>query len=321
MKFLSTFLSALVLAATASCGGGGGGEPAPPPPASIALLAGSLDAAGQSDGFGASARFANPGSVAVMTDGALRVADSDNALVRRVTLEGETSTPSYHLAASSTTFQKLGNSLTALAALPGGDFIASRVFGNSAYDLVRVDPSGELRSVAFSWAHAMASGPDGTLFFAGTNGSQIDRLRPDGSRDILVSGFQSSALAVDAAGNVFSAGFDHAIRRVDPNGVVRLWAGQPGAAGFADGPLPGARFDRIAAMTFDSAGQLYVADATTVRRISVDGQVHLVAGVPGQAQTQIGPLPGPVAGVKGLAWRAGVLYATVGHAVLRISPL
>jgi outer membrane protein assembly factor BamB len=320
VKFLSLVLPALLVAATASCGGGGEAPPTVPVPAGITLLAGSLDAAGQVDGPGAIARFSNPSSVAAMADGTLRIADNDNALVRRVALTGDTGTLSYTLAGATTTFQVLGRSVSALAALPGGDFIVSRIFGNSAYDLARVDARGTLRSATFGWAHAMASGPDGTLYFANGNGNQIDRLYPDGTRDILVSGFQSTALAVDAAGNVYSAGFDHAIRRVDPTGVVRIWAGQPGAAGFADGSLSDARFDRIAAMTFDSAGQLYVADATTIRRISVDGQVRLLAGTPGQAQTAFGPLPGSVSGVKGLTWWAGVLYATVGHAVVRISP-
>src|SRR6185369_6227633 len=115
---------------------------------------------------------------------------------------------------------------------------------------------------------------------------------PDGTHETLVRGFQSTALAVDGAGNVYSAGFDHAIRRVDPAGHVRVYAGQPGVAGFADGPLASARFDRIAALAFDSAGQLYVADATTIRRITADGQVRLFAGTPGQAQVQLGALPG-----------------------------
>ncbi|MEO5672828.1 MAG: hypothetical protein ABIR26_19235 [Ramlibacter sp.] len=320
MKFLSLVLSTLVLATVASCGGGGGdgGGGAPTPaPASIVLLAGSLDTSGQADGLGAAARFNSPSSVAAMADGTLRIADTNNALVRRVTMEGAVSTLTY----TTLNLRELGQSVTALAALPGGDFIASRIFNTHAYDLVRINPQGQLRSMALTWAAAMASGPDGILYFAGGNSNQIDRLYSNETRDVLVSGFQSSALAVDAAGNVYSAGFDHAIRRIDTSGAVQIWAGQPGSAGFADGARTAARFDRISAMTFDNAGQLYVADATTVRRISLDGQVKLIAGTPGQGQTQFGPLPGTVGGIKGLAWMSGSLYATAGHAIVRIGPL
>ena len=274
------------------------------------------------DAGGTNARFNGPTSIAALPDGTLLVADTDNARVRRATRGGDVSTLSYTSDSGTPTarFEILGRSVTALAASPQGDVYASRVFSNSSYDLVELEGS-TVRSLVPAWSPVLAAGRDGALYFASGSGATLDRLRADGVRDVLASGFQSAALAVNDAGTVYSAGFDHVIRAVDARGQVRVLAGAVGQPGAADGDLQSARFNQPRALALDPAGNLYVADATTIRRIGVDGQVRTVAGSAGQIGPVASPLLLAVSRVRGLAWLDGFLYATADNAVLRINPV
>ncbi|WP_186510770.1 hypothetical protein [Caenimonas sedimenti] len=272
------------------------------------------------DGGGAAARFHAPASIAALPDGSFLVADSGNARVRRVTRSGQVSTLTFTGEAGTPatgSFQTLGRSVTALAASPQGDVYASRVFTNSLYDLVEIEGT-VVRSLLPVWSPVLAAGRDGSLYFASGGGATLDRLRADGTREVLASGFQSAALAVNEAGTVYSAGFDHVIRTVSPAGQVRVLAGAAGQAGANDGDLQSVRFNQPRALTLDAAGRLYVADATGIRRIGVDGSVERIVGGAGQVGAGDDPLLRAVRRIMGLAWLDGVLYATVDHAVLRI---
>ena len=88
----------------------------------------------------------------------------------------------------------------------------------------------------------------------------------------------------DSAGNVFATDFDnHTIRKITPAGVVSTYAGGTGAAGSANGPALAARFNRPWGLSIDSAGNLFVAEASshTIRKITPAGVVSLFAGSPG----------------------------------------
>ncbi|HEY5803053.1 MAG TPA: FG-GAP-like repeat-containing protein [Lysobacter sp.] len=81
------------------------------------------------------------------------------------------------------------------------------------------------------------------------------------------------------------------VRLIEPNGVIRVIAGQVGAtAGFAGdgGPASGARFNYPRGIAVAPDGTVYVADAGNhrIRRISVQGIVTTIAGN--------GATPGPV---------------------------
>ena len=130
-----------------------------------------------------------------------------------------------------------------------------------------------------------------------------------------------AAMAVDRNDNLYVATFDNLIWIVDPLGKTLYFAGARGIPSYADGPRGSARFDRIAALALDPSGTLYVADATTVRRIGADGVVTTLAGTAGKEGVSPGPLPGVLSGVKGLAWSGDSLYATVRNALVRIGPV
>src|SRR5262245_57161709 len=91
-------------------------------------------------------------------------------------------------------------------------------------------------------------------------------------------------IAVDNAANLYVADvFNHAIRKVTPNGVVTTLAGSPGNPGSADGTVSNARFAYPAKVAVDSAGNVYVSDDgnSTIRKVTPDGVVTTLAGLAG----------------------------------------
>jgi len=87
-------------------------------------------------------------------------------------------------------------------------------------------------------------------------------------------------VAVDTAGNVYAANFNHTIVKITPAGVVTTLAGLSGNAGSADGMGSAARFNRPFGVAVDAAGTLYVGDRTnnTIRKITSAGVVSTLAG-------------------------------------------
>lgn len=85
-------------------------------------------------------------------------------------------------------------------------------------------------------------------------------------------------IAVDPEGNVFVADmFNHRLRRLDPLGEVITFAGT-GSSGVGsregqDGPRREALLNAPIGVTFDSAGNLYLAEAFRLRTIRADGLV------------------------------------------------
>jgi sugar lactone lactonase YvrE len=88
--------------------------------------------------------------------------------------------------------------------------------------------------------------------------------------------------AVDSAGNIYVADtFNYIIRKVTAAGVVTTLAGTTGMAGSTDGTGAAARFSGPAGVTVDSAGNVYVADNQTIRKVTTAGVVTTLAGVAG----------------------------------------
>lgn len=93
-----------------------------------------------------------------------------------------------------------------------------------------------------------------------------------------------SGIAYDSSGNLYiSDAENHVIRRVTPDGTIRLWAGITAIPAFSGdgGPAISARLNEPEGLAVDAAGNLYVADKGNrrVRRISSDGStITTVAG-------------------------------------------
>lgn len=73
-------------------------------------------------------------------------------------------------------------------------------------------------------------------------------------------------IAMDAEGNIFVADFgNNRIRKISPDGIVTTIAGN-GKKDYRDGPAPDASFNAVNGVVFDQEGNLYVADATRIRK-------------------------------------------------------
>jgi hypothetical protein len=95
---------------------------------------------------------------------------------------------------------------------------------------------------------------------------------------------QPSAIVIDGAGNLFVSDFENsAIRKITPEGVVTTFAGLLGHSGSIDATGSAARFGNPAGLTIDARGNFMVVDTgnATIRKISPDGVVTTVAGLPG----------------------------------------
>jgi sugar lactone lactonase YvrE len=94
----------------------------------------------------------------------------------------------------------------------------------------------------------------------------------------LATGFNyPTGMAIDKQGNVYVAdALNNCIRKIDPNGVVSVVAGQPGnVSGYVDGDVSIAQFYRPSGVVVDDDGNLYVADTNNqcIRKITPAGVV------------------------------------------------
>jgi sugar lactone lactonase YvrE len=91
-----------------------------------------------------------------------------------------------------------------------------------------------------------------------------------------------TGIAVDSAGNVYVADGDNCtIGKITPAGEASTLAGMAGAPGIVDGTSRDARFSILRGAAVDSAGNVYVADSYTIRKITPSGVVSTLAGKAG----------------------------------------
>lgn len=91
--------------------------------------------------------------------------------------------------------------------------------------------------------------------------------------------YYPAAIAVDANKNVYVAE-QHRIMKIDVAGLVSLFAGYETPGDIESQNPPNARMQGIRGMTFDVAGNMYVADTynNKVRKIAPNGRVETFAG-------------------------------------------
>lgn len=176
-----------------------------------------------------------------------------------------------------------------------------RVFAGNRIYSGSVDGVG--RDARFEGIQRMVFDRQDNLYVADTYSFTIRKVTPDAVVTTLagLAGNPGSAdgagsaarfgwpegVAVDWAGNVyvadtisFNRGEGHTIRRITPDGIVTTLAGLAGTYGAIDGTGSAARFDFPRAVTTDSRGDAYVADAQNnlLRKITPAGVVTTLAG-------------------------------------------
>jgi sugar lactone lactonase YvrE len=144
-----------------------------------------------------------------------------------------------------------------------------------------------------AWPVRIALSPSGLLYVADDVSAMVtlppDQRGPQGvtvlrtvnvaTGDIETVGadpLNTTAMAFDAAGNLYEAA-PGVVYRTPPGGKRALFAGSASERGHVDGTGAAARFDGPTALATDAQGNVYVGDATYLRKMSPGGVVTTVA--------------------------------------------
>jgi len=309
-------------------------------------------------------------ALAIDAAGNLLIADSGNSRIRRVTPDGVITTVAGNgqlgltgdggLARNATIRTPQGIAADAGGGLVIGDTGNSRVRKVTAGGIIStVGGNGEFRAIpenssalnAFLFEpRGIAFDSAGNLFVAEIRGHTVRKISPEG----LVTRFAGSGRsggggdggkAVDAllnfprsltldGGNMYiPEASGHRVRRVAPDGIITTVAGGNGLGFSGDGgPATQATLNSPAALAFDAARNMYVADSNNhrIRRVALDGTITTFAGSgpAGLGNGAFGGDDGPATSgrlntPRGLAFdSAGNLYISdsSNHRIRRVTP-
>ncbi len=267
----------------------------------VTTFAGTANVSGVIDAGGTAAAFSLPLGLAVDGPGNILVADATNARIRKIASDGNVTTL---IGLAGSGFVD-GNASKAKLLSPKGVAVSSTglvAIADTGNHAIRIWNGTILSTLAgsgtagfqdgggalakFDSPVALAFGPGGNLFVADMNNHRIRRITPsgavatvagDGTGGFLDSSTPTTARFYYPTGIVVAPGstgstlfitdsFNARIRRGSANGVS-TFAG--GGSSSADGAANTAGFNQPAALTFDSYGNLYIADSYnhTIRRV------------------------------------------------------
>lgn len=229
----------------------------------VTLLAGSTSGAtGRTNNTGTAARFNSPRGIT--TDGtALYVADYTNNEIRKVTTAGVVTLLAGASNGSSGTTNANGTS----ARFNGPIDI---VYSSTASALYVADyTNNRIRKITIASPFTVTTLAGSTAGLTNATGTSAKFNQP-------------TAVAVDAAGNVYVADkANNQVRKVTSAGVVTTLAGNAsGTAGSADGTGTAASFNAPTGITVDANDNIYVYDSGTdlLRHVTTAGVVTTIAG-------------------------------------------
>ena len=277
------------------------------PQYSVETIAGNGRASFSGDGGGAPCASLNrPTGVDVAANGDVYIADYNNDRIRRVSSDGVIST-----VAGSGVRGFSGDGGPATAAQLAGPYGVRVVkdgflIADARNGRVRhVDRQGIIRTVATGLRHPVdvVTGPDGALYVAEGGGNRVSRVAADGSVSVVAGTGQvryngrswlggdggpataaqlstPAALAFDGVGNLFIADLrNHAVRRIDRQGIITTVAGTGVAGNGGDGgPATAAQLNQPGGLAFEADGSLLIAEIPRIRRLTKDGLLTTVAG-------------------------------------------
>jgi hypothetical protein len=342
-------LCAGVAALLCACGPGGpkretdngsGGDTGPG--TGISVLAGDAAVGGSSDNKGAAARFNTPRGIAIDANGNLYVADQSNFAIRKVASDGTVSTFAGKRGTSGT---KNGTGTNALFTQPSAITIDgnSDLYVTDGVAIRKITPDGTVSTVItfatsdFSGDTRLypggiaADGAGNLIVTTGVDTRRVPLANPNrwtkletGAVEILPGTTEpvTRGVAVNADDTAYVADLKKTVSRATSGASsLTTFVGTPGQTGKDDGNATTARFQQVVALTVDKNGDLYAADAVnnTIRKITANAMVTTPAGTAGATALKTGKLLGSFATLRGITVAPdGTLYATSGHAVVKI---
>ncbi len=229
-------------------------------------LAGWPGGAGYVDGPSDIAQFNNPNALAEDDAGNIYLADAGNDVIRKLTPEGVVTT----LAGQA---QVVGS---ADGQGPAAQFNTPHglVMGTDGYLYVSDYGNHTIRKISSTGMVTTVAGAAGLSGAFDGAGNKARFYRPDG-------------LARDSQGNIYVADrYNHAIRKLTPDGNVTTVAGVLGSYGKQDGV--GGRFNYPGGLAVSDDGSIFVADSgnNCIRLVDPNHKISTFAGLsgsPGQA--------------------------------------
>ncbi|MFT3869892.1 MAG: immunoglobulin domain-containing protein [Nibricoccus sp.] len=285
----------------------------------VTTVAGSSSNQGYRDGAGTTAWFNSPAALTADGVGNVYIADSGNAVIRKIAVDGTVITLA-GAAGSTGTADGVGSA--ARFNQPSGIVVdgAGNLFVSDTYNqtIRRVTAAGVVTTLAgLAGVSGATDGPGASASFN-----------------------QPRGLCLDASGNLYVADTaNSAIRKVTPTGAVTTFAGLSTISGLLDGTGTNAWFNQPRDVKIDSSGNLYVADTgnAAIRKITPTGVVttaslSVASANPGDglssssgsgtAATESGPVPGKagaggVPGWFGIGWLILAMSRWLMHRRLR----
>lgn len=258
----------------------------------VTTLAGGMGTSGTADGSGGNARFTLPYGVAVDGSGYVYVGDNNGETVRKITPAGVVSTLA-GMPGASGSVDGTGTGARFYYLLGLDVDAAGNVYVADEYNhaIRKVTTGGVVTTIVGSLGSsgyldgngtaALLRGPtdvkldaSGNLYIVDRGNNAIRKMTSAGVVTTIAgngtSGFVDGiglnarfygpfSLDRDNFGNLYIAdAWNHAIRKVTPNGVVTTILG--GTQGFVDGTGTATRFNMPYGIAIDSAGTLYIGD-------------------------------------------------------------
>ncbi|GAA2735226.1 RICIN domain-containing protein [Streptomyces nogalater] len=218
---------------------------------------------GGDGGPAVSAQLNWPRELALDSEGALYVVDSNNHRVRKITADGKISTV-------------VGTGVAGFSG-DGGPATAARL--NIPMG-VAVDSGGALYVTEYNNNRVRKITTDGKISTIAGNGAAA--FGGDGGPAVSAQLNRPHAVVVDGAGVLYIAdGENHRVRKVAADGKISTVAGT-GVAGFSGdgGPATSAQLYLPVGLVLDSAGNLYITEFRNhrIRKMTTDGKIGSVAG-------------------------------------------
>ncbi|MEA5140589.1 NHL domain-containing protein [Arcicella rigui] len=256
------------------------------PDGTVSTLAGNYNV-GIVNGNGIKARFSLPKGICVDGQDYLLVADTDNNLIRKISLSGYSSNdlpagltldPSTGIITGKPTTPQTATNYT-ITAINGGGIRTTNVnitiTGNLVTPTITL-PKAPV--ISYPSPKTYSVGTPMTAFLNNTGGAIPNEFY--GNTNTFYAGYNTKGFAVDTVQNILYFIDNSSIRKIE-NGNDKIVAGSfEGATGLTDGQGTEARFNQPQGLTIDTKGNLYVADLGNhaIRKITPSGLVSTFAG-------------------------------------------